>query len=148
MEGLMNTMSTRLNHTDNGALLNRTVTVKVKPLMSNGKYDYHEAVNEGSVEYVRIDIDGYALAVPVDAMESIMRSKTSDLLASKKDSQILYDVCNDYTLDPCTQAVNLTGEYKKHESPHGVTYVHVEYGEIHYFRGMPGLTGKNYFDVC
>lgn len=60
---------------------------------------------------------------------------------------ILYDVCNDYTLEPCIQAINLIGEYKAIEGALGVSYFHIRYNELHYFRGPAGLTGLSWYDV-
>lgn len=63
-----------------------------------------------------------------------------------QDGMMLYDVCNDYSLDPSLSDPNWS-LYRKDRTPNGVALVHKEYEELHYFYGPVGLEGRNYFDV-
>ena len=58
--------------------------------------------------------------------------------------QVLYDVCNDYSLDPCTTDYK-EDEYRVTKRNGGLVYTHKRYDEIHYYKGKPGLTGQSLF---
>lgn len=56
----------------------------------------------------------------------------------------LYDVCNDYSLDPAEdQTLPKPSIYKARQQFGGLVYVHKEYSEIHYYLGADGLKGKD-----
>jgi hypothetical protein len=59
----------------------------------------------------------------------------------QNEKQILYDVCNDYSLDPSDQKPNMN-LYKVTKYANGELLTHKEYGEVHFFRGLEGLKGK------
>lgn len=56
----------------------------------------------------------------------------------------LYDVCNDYSLDPAEdQTLPRPSVYKSRQKYGGVAYYHKEYRELHYYLGDDGLQGRN-----
>lgn len=57
---------------------------------------------------------------------------------------VLYDVCNDYSLDPCTTEFDAK-LYRSANRNGGIVYTHKKYNEIHYYLGKPGLNGQNLF---
>jgi hypothetical protein len=57
---------------------------------------------------------------------------------------IMYDVCNDYSLDEITTEFK-SEDYKTENVRGGVVYRHKENKEIHYFKGKKGLSGKHLF---
>jgi len=71
-----------------------------------------------------------------------------------KPKLVLYDVCNDYSLDCCTtdididpitKGVNLK-IYRAVKRNNGIVYIHKKYDEIHYYLGKAGLTGQSLFN--
>ena len=59
---------------------------------------------------------------------------------------VLYDVCNDYSLDPRTTEFN-EADYRTKIRNGGVIYIHKKYDEIHYYLGEKGLNGRNLFSL-
>lgn len=57
---------------------------------------------------------------------------------------IIYDVCNDYSLDECSTEFN-PEEYITSQHPFGTIYTHKECNEIHYLKGGRGLNGRFLF---
>lgn len=55
---------------------------------------------------------------------------------------VIYDVCNDYTLEPAPDVTWPSNEYRTVKTQMGFVYVHKLYNEIHYLIGKPGLTGQ------
>lgn len=54
----------------------------------------------------------------------------------------LYDVCNDYSLDPAEdQTLPDLKTYKVKQIDEGTLYYHKAYGELHYFLGEDNLKG-------
>ena len=74
--------------------------------------------------------------------------KTTDFAkdeqADYESELIIYDVCNDYSLDTCTTDFE-PAEYKKVKHSFGTIYIHKEYDEIHYLKAVKGLEGKFLF---
>jgi hypothetical protein len=56
----------------------------------------------------------------------------------------IYDVCNDYSLDPLERPFNFDA-YEMTDFRSGWLLTHREYREIHYFIGPDGLSGLNIF---
>lgn len=56
----------------------------------------------------------------------------------------LYDVCNDYSLDPAAdQIIPPADVYQvSYHYCGGLVFTHKEYNEIYYFLGKDGLTGE------
>lgn len=54
--------------------------------------------------------------------------------------QQMYDVCNDYTLDPTDEQPDMN-LYRTFEGFGGTVYVHKKHEEIHFFKGKKGLQG-------
>lgn len=57
--------------------------------------------------------------------------------------KILYDVCNDYSLEVCEDQEKDLSEYRTRKHAKGTLYIHREYGELHYLLGEEGLERKN-----
>ena len=74
--------------------------------------------------------------------------KTTDFAkdeqADYESELIIYDVCNDYSLDTCTTDFE-SADYKKVKHSLGTIYIHKEYDEIHYLKAVKGLEGKFLF---
>lgn len=59
----------------------------------------------------------------------------------EENGMIMYDVCNDYSLDPATTDFD-PAKYRTQKHSMGIIYIHKEYNEIHYLKGNKGLDGK------
>lgn len=67
-------------------------------------------------------------------------------IEQEEDDGVMYDVCNDYSLDPVepgTMKNFKEGDYIKKKTPYGLLYIHKKYKEIHYLKGKKGMTGKH-----
>jgi hypothetical protein len=62
----------------------------------------------------------------------------------RRDYSAIYDVCNDYSLDPVEHPFNFS-EYRIVAQGKGFLLIHKEYGELHYYIGAAGLTGKRVY---
>lgn len=60
------------------------------------------------------------------------------------DYSAIYDVCNDYSLDPVETPFNFS-HYKLVAYGKGYRLIHKKYKELHYFIGAPGLAGQYIF---
>jgi len=55
---------------------------------------------------------------------------------------VLYDVCNDYSLEKCEDQNKDLSAYRTRKMRKGILYIHKEYDELHYLRGPAGLDGQ------
>lgn len=62
----------------------------------------------------------------------------------EESSLVMYDVCNDYSLDEITTDFN-PEDYRTEEHEMGTIYIHKEYDELHYLKGKKGLSGRYLF---
>jgi hypothetical protein len=55
---------------------------------------------------------------------------------------ILYDVCNDYSLDVSDGIGFDPSNYKAVKGQGGTLYLDKKYNELHYYSGKPGMRGQ------
>ena len=79
-----------------------------------------------------------------DEVRKIRESEMADYKAEAGEKLVVYDVCNDYTLDPANisiEDIDLDA-YSEWYVAQGTIYKHKEYKEIHYFVGPAGCDGE------
>lgn len=59
----------------------------------------------------------------------------------------LYDVCNDYSLDPAEDQSIPGKEYKATPWGNGTAYYHKKFNELHYYLGEDGLSGLSVYSA-
>jgi hypothetical protein len=59
--------------------------------------------------------------------------------------QVLYDVCNDYSLEESDGINFIPTKYKKVNGQGGTLFIDKEYGELHYYSGKPGMDGQHIY---
>jgi len=79
-----------------------------------------------------------------DDVREIRESEMSDYKAETGEKMVVYDVCNDYTLDVANISIDDIDldEYSEWHVTQGTIYKHKEYKELHYFVGPAGLDGE------
>lgn len=91
----------------------------------------------------------YLATIPVKTIFQACGSSSIifDEIVELERKPVLYDVCNDYSLDICDKPDFDKSIYKFVIKHNGILYIHKQYNEIHYYSGKAGLNGLNLFSL-